>query len=113
MRLPKVLAVTRRPANLCAAKAMLNSAGFDVVTATNLETALTVGRAVPFDAAFVCYHSFTPAQREDIAAELNKANPQLAIIGRCPGCTDCDEAAGKIGKLEKADAISAMIAALK
>ncbi len=113
MRLPKVLAVTRRPANVCAAKAMLNSAGFDVVTATNLETALTVGRAVPFDAAFICYHSFTPAQRDHIAGELKKASPQLVAIGHCPGCTGCDEAAGKTGKLEKADAISAMIAALK
>lgn len=113
MRLPKVLAVTRRPKNLCAASDMLNAAGFSVVAATNLETALTVARAVRFDAAFVCYHSFTPAQRESIAAELNKANPQLAVIGRCPGCVGCDETAGIIGKLENSDAVSVLISALR
>ncbi len=113
MRMPKVLAVTRRPRNLCAAIGMLNGAGFAVVTATNLQSALVVARAVRFDAVFICYHSFTPAQRDNVAAELKKANPELAIIGRCPGCVGCDEAAGIVGKLENTDALSAVIAALR
>ncbi len=113
MRMPKVLAVTRRLKDLCAASGMLNGAGFGVVTATNLESALVVVRAVRFDAVFICYHSFTPAQRDNIAAELKKAIPELAVIGRCPGCVGCDEAAGIIGKLENSDAVSAVIAALR
>ncbi len=113
MRIPKVLTVSRRPAHLCAASDTLASAGFKVVTATNLETALVVGRAIRFDAVFICHHSFTPAERDRIEAELNHANPKLVIIGRCAGCGGCDEAAGLIGRLEDADPVLRVIAALK
>ncbi len=109
---PRVLTVTRRPAKLCAAKAKLNGAGFDVVTATNLQAALTVARSVRCDAAFLCRHSFQEDERDQIATGLLEANPELLIVGRCPGCVGCDEQGGIIGKLEETDAIAALIAAL-
>ena len=108
----RVLTVSQRPAELCAAKAMLNGAGFDVVTATNLPAAQVVLRAMRCDAAFVCRHSFTAAEREEIAVALIGARPELVIVGRCPGCVGCDEQACIIGRLEDTDAVSALIAAL-
>ncbi len=112
MKIPKVLTVTRRPAELCAAKAMLNAAGFDVVTATNLKVALVAARSIRFDAAFVCRHSFEADEREEIATGLLAGNPELVIVGRCPGCVGCDEKAGVIGKLEDTDQIAAVVAAV-
>ncbi len=111
--IPRVLTVTRRPADLCAAKAMLNGAGFDVVVATSLEAAVVVGRSIRWDAAFVCRHSFSDEERDRIAAGLLHANPDVIIVGRCPGCVGCDESACIIGRLEQTEAISAVIAALQ
>lgn len=110
---PRVLTITRRPAELCAAVAMLNGAGFDVVTATSLPAATAVARAMPCDAAFVCHHSFGEGERDAIAGGLLQANPGLLIVGRCPGCVGCDERAGIAGTLEETEVIAAVIAALK
>lgn len=95
----KVLAVTRRTPEMCATKAKLNAAGLDVVTVTNLALAKSLGQKMHFKAAIICLDSFTPQERDELATELKKSNPDLEVVVRCPGCTGCDEAAGKIGVL--------------
>ncbi len=112
MAMPKVLTVTRRPAELCAAKSMLNGAGFDVVTATSLQFALIAARSIRLDAAFLCRHSFSASERDNIATGLLAARPELVIVGRCPGCVGCNEEAGIIGKLDDTTEVSALIAAV-
>ncbi|MFB3814093.1 MAG: hypothetical protein ACE14L_08265 [Terriglobales bacterium] len=94
----KVLVVTKRRADMCAAKELLNGFGYDVATATNLEAAAAVGRSVRLDAAVVCRHSFDDAERDSITAALKTNCPELRIVYLCPGCTGCDENAGIIGR---------------
>jgi hypothetical protein len=85
---------------MCTTKALLNGAGFEVLTATTLEMAKTLGRCISFRAAVVCRHSFSDAEREHLSAELQGFHPDLQIVLACPGCTGCVEREGRIGTLE-------------
>ncbi len=96
---PKVLVVTKRLKSMCATKALLNGYGFDVATVTNEGAAQAAARAVHFDACIVCFHSFTPRERDQIAATLRQAHDDTSVVLNCPGCQDCDQAAGRIGHL--------------
>jgi hypothetical protein len=110
---PKVLAVTKRPAHLCAATAQLNGYGFEVSTVTNLDLAIGLARRIDYQAAVVCRHSLTDSERDHIVAGLEKSSPGLRIIARCPGCTGCDEAQGVAGKLDSDEAIVQIATTLK
>jgi DNA-binding NtrC family response regulator len=109
MRMPKVLLVTKRTADLCATKAMLNSAGFDVMTATDLAVARSVGGCIPFAAAILCKHSFTDEDRENLTAQLRTIHPDFNVIAVCPGCTGCLEEQGIIGSLGDTGAINSVM----
>ena len=106
---PKVIVVSKRLESVCATKALLNSYGFDVATVTTTEAAQAVARATPCRAAIVCYHSFSAAERDQIAATLTHADPKMAVVGRCPGCLGCDEQAGLIGNLPDDEWLSGVI----
>jgi hypothetical protein len=86
--------ISRRLASLCATKALLNSYGFDVATVTTEAAAVAVVRSGFCRAAIVCFHSFTAAERDHIAATLRDSNPMLPVVARCSGCSNCDEQAG-------------------
>ncbi len=92
----KVLAVTKRTADLCATQSLLYGAGFELITATNMDTACALIRVLPICGVIVCHDSWTEAERETMAAELKGF--QLPMM-RCPGCTGCDEANHQPGKL--------------
>ena len=108
----KAIVITKRLAAVCATKALLNSFGFDVATATTGQAVQAMTRAVPCQAAIVCFHSFTDSERDQIAAMLNSSNPKPAVVGRCPGCTGCDEDAGLIGNLPDDEWLGSVIMAM-
>jgi hypothetical protein len=114
LQIPKVLLVTKRTPELCATKAMLNMAGYDVAAVTNIETACAVGRGIRYRAAIVCLHSFTAAERDTLAADLTRSNPDIKVMARCPGCLGCDEGrANVMGTLpQDDDTIAGVIVAL-
>lgn len=95
----KVLAITKRTADLCGTQALLYGAGFELVTATSMTAARSVIKAMRVKGVIVCYHSWSEQEREGIVAELASDHPDLTVIMRCLGCTGCDEAAHKPGTL--------------
>ncbi len=111
--IPNVLAITKRPAQLCATQALLYGAGLTLVTATNLHAARSVIVAKSVTAVIVCKDSWSDAERDVIAAELRRLRPQLAVIMRCPGCTGCDEAAGRPGMMRDERPVLQLIAAAR
>ena len=111
--LPKVLAVTRRPAELCATKALLNGFGYDVATATNVPLAVSLSRSLSYEAAFVCRHSFSDEERQQITEDLRRSKPGLVVIAHCPGCTGCDEEKAIRGKLNDEQAMAEFALALQ
>lgn len=92
----KVLAITKRTAELCATQSLLYAAGFELVTATNVVAARALIRALPVCGLIICEHSWTEAERAQIASVL--ASFSLPVMN-CPGCTGCDENCGKAGTL--------------
>jgi len=96
----KVLAITKRTASLCGTQSLLYSVGMDLVTATSMDAALSVIKAVPTKGVIVCKHSWSDAERTALAAELAANHPEVAVVSVCPGCTGCDESACKPGSLE-------------
>jgi hypothetical protein len=104
----KVLAITQRTADLCATQSLLYAAGYELITATNLQAARALIRSLPICGLIICYHSWTEAEREHLAAELSNIKiPSL----RCPGCTGSDETCGKVGKLDNLVPLTALMAA--
>lgn len=98
----KVLALTKRLSELCELQSMLYSAGLELVTATNLETALGVIRALGIHAVAVCRDSWPEAERERMVSELRALRPELTVIVRCPGCKRCVEPASVGESVEQA-----------
>ena len=95
----KVLVLTKRLQDMCATQTLLYSAGFQMVTATNLDAARSVLRSVPVQAIIVCRWSWGKGERERILSELSGIRPEAALLVRCPGCTGCDDAAPGPGHL--------------
>jgi hypothetical protein len=91
LSIPKVLVISKRPASLCATKAMFDQAGFEVAVVTNIQTASALARRLVYRAAVVCFHSFTLVEREELLSGLKSSNPELQIVAQCPGCLGCDE----------------------
>lgn len=105
----KVLAVTKRTANLCATQAWLYSAGLELITATNLAAARALVRTLPVRGIIVCYHSWTESERESLLSELQEA--KLPTM-RCPGCAGCDETCGKAGIVNDVTPLSRLLSQL-
>lgn len=94
----KVLAITKRTARLCGTQSLLYSVGLDLVTATSMDAALSVMKAIPTKGVIVCRHSWSEEERASLALEL-ASKPEVPVVSMCPGCTGCDESAGKPGAL--------------
>jgi len=108
----KILAITKRLNELCGTQAMLYAAGMQLVTATSMAAARGTLNAVHIQAVILCRESWSAAERDSMIAELRATHPELTVLVRCPGCTDCDEAAGVPGQLNDETPIASLIAAL-
>ena len=97
--LGKILAITKRPAELCATQAIIYSVGLEMVTATNINAAESVLRAVPISGVMLCKDSWPEPEREKLDSYVRRHHPELSIILRCPGCTGCDELKHTPGEL--------------
>jgi hypothetical protein len=68
----KVLAITKRPADLCAIQALLYGAGFELVTATNMNVARSLIKPLHIKGVIVCKHSWTKwVRRSRMAPEFS------------------------------------------
>jgi hypothetical protein len=83
---PKVLAVTKRTADLCATQAHLYRAGFELIASTNIALAKSMVGALNIKAVILCYHSWTDEERAAIVADINANHPDVKVIVHCPGC---------------------------
>lgn len=108
----KVIVVSKRLPDVCATKALLNSYGFDVATVTSEQAAQAVARSAPYQAAIICFHSFSDSERDRIEASLRNSDPKMAVVSRCPGCVGCDEQAGMIGTLPGEEWLSEIVMAM-
>lgn len=97
MRLREVLAITRRPAELCANRPLLDAAGFQLVTAANVAAARELIQHAPPRGLIVCLHSWSGVERDAITSGLKSYRLPLM---KCPGCLGCDEVAGRAGTLD-------------
>ena len=95
----KVLAITKRTAELCGTQALLYGAGFELVAATNMAIARSVIKALRIKGVIVCLDSWSKEERDSIAADLAANHPEVTVVMRCPGCTGCEEAAKIPGTL--------------
>ncbi len=102
----KVLAITKRTADLCATQGLLYAAGFELITATNVVTARAMLRSLKISGVIICLHSWDEAERESIASEMLRL--QIPTMN-CPGCTGCDEALGKPGALNDTYPLTSLI----
>lgn len=108
----KVLAITKRTASLCGTQSLLYSVGLDLVTATSMEAARSVIKAIPTKGVIVCKHSWSDEERAALASELADQHPEVAVVAMCPGCTGCDETACKPGALDDSAWLWDMVATI-
>jgi hypothetical protein len=108
---PKVLAITKRPAELCGTQPLLHGEGFELVTATSMAVARCVIKSIALKGVIVCWGSWSEQERESIVSELAANHPEVTIIMRCPGCTGCDEASHTPGTLSDTLALSKLVSA--
>ena len=87
---PKVLAITKRTAELCGTQSLLYRAGLDLVAATSLGVARVVINSIPVRGVILCLDSWTVEERKAILTELATNHPDIEVIVRCLGCTGCD-----------------------
>jgi len=109
---PKVLAITKRTAELCATQSHLFMAGFELLTATNMLGARSMKKAVDVKAVIVCKHSWSDDEREMISCEVAALRPEAALVMRCLGCTECDLAADWPGTLSDTAPLTQLISAM-
>ncbi len=106
---PNILAISKRTANLCATQSLLYAAGYKLVVATNIFAARSLIRSLRLKAVIVCRESWSSDELQEIASELiNVAD--MPVLMHCPGCTGCDEAAGKPGTLQDARPLTKLMA---
>lgn len=82
----RVLAITKRTAELCSTQSLLYRDGFELVTATNMTTARCVMKSITVRGVFVCRDSWSEQERESIISELVAGHPDVTIIMRCAKC---------------------------
>ncbi len=112
MKHPKVLAITRCHAELCAAQPWLEAAGLELITAGDMDAARTILENTRLKGIIVCMESWSEEEREAIAAELWMLNPAVSVILRCPGCSGCDAATHRAGTLRDSTRLTTFIAAV-
>lgn len=108
----KVLAITKRTADLCGTQSLLYMAGFDLVTATSIAAAQSVIKALRVKGVIVCRHSWSDQERDSIVADLADNYPEVEVVVRCPGCTGCDEATHTPGILSNTLALTQLMMAI-
>ena len=109
---PKVLAITKRTAQLCGTQSQLHMAGFELVTATSMAIAEVVLKSVAVRGVIICKNSWSETERESFAAGIAKMHPGMILIMRCLGCSGCDEAAGRAGIMNDSAPLMQLILAL-
>ncbi len=109
---PKVLAITKRTAQLCGTQSQLHMAGFELVTATSMAMAEVVLKSVAVKGVIVCKDSWSERERENIAAVVVAMHPEITLIMRCLGCTGCDEAACRAGNLNDSTQLMQFVLAI-
>ena len=57
--IPKVVAITKRTADLCATQSVLYSKGFELITATNMNVALSIINAMSVKGVIICRGSWS------------------------------------------------------
>lgn len=102
----KVLAMTKRDAELCGTQSLLCRAGFELVTATSMTLAQS---ASGVKGAIVCRGSWSEQERENIVSELATS---VKVIVRCPGCTGWVEPSQTPGTLSDTTFLTTLISAL-
>ena len=88
----KVLAITKRTAELADTRSLLCGAGLGLMTATNLAAAQIVINAIRLESVIICFQSWTESERQNIIDELAANHPEVKVILGCPGwkkCLDC------------------------
>jgi hypothetical protein len=108
---PKVLAITKRTAQLCGTQPLLYEAGFALMTATSMDIARSIIKAVAVKGVIVCRGSWSEQESASIVAELAADHPEITVILRCPGCTGCGEASHTPGTLSDISSLAVLISA--
>jgi hypothetical protein len=112
LKRPKVLAITKHHAELCATQPWLEAAGLELITANDMDAARAILKNTRLKGIIVCMESWSAEEREAIAAELWMLNPAVSVILRCPGCSGCDEANHRAGTLTDDTRLAKFIAAV-
>ncbi len=112
MNRPRVLAITTRHADICATQSLLNEAGIQALTATNMNAARAIIKSTRLRGIIICKDSWSPEEHDSLAADLWMLNPDVAIILRCSGCTECDEVNRCTGTLRKTIPLAKFIDAI-
>ncbi len=97
----KVLAITKRTAQLCGTQSLLYASGIELVGAASMKSARRVIKDDAVKGVIVCLHSWSEQERDGIVSELEANHPEVSVIVRCPGCTGCDEASQRPGTLRE------------
>ncbi len=105
----KVLAITKRSAELCGTESLLRASGIELVDANSMTAARSVIDTLGVKGVIVCMHSWSGREHAAMVSELAVAHPEVAIIVSCPGCTGCDEASRKPGTLSDAQPLAKLI----
>jgi hypothetical protein len=113
MSSPKVLAITKRTAELCAGQSLLSMAGFDLVTATSLSAALSLMKTIDVKGVIVCKHSWTENERDSITDAIAVQCPEAVVIMRCLGCTTCDGGGDRAGTVSDTAAMTKLISTIQ
>jgi hypothetical protein len=93
----QVLAITKRRAQLCGTQSLLQASGIELLDAPSMRSARQVINESAVKGVIVCMHSWSERERDQMVTELESDHPELSVIVRCPGCSECDPAA----KLER------------
>ncbi len=109
----KVLAITKRMAEMCASQPFIYAAGCDLITATTLRAARVVMQNLPVKAVIICKHSWSEQEREEIASELECLRPKPSYVMRGPGCEDYDETVDRRGILRDTVPLSQLLATIR
>jgi hypothetical protein len=97
----KVLAITKRSAQLCGTQSLLHASDIELLDAASMKTARQVIKDDAVKGVIVCLHSWSERERNEMVSELEANHPEVSVIVRCPGCSGCDEASHTPGTLRE------------
>ena len=87
----RVLAITKRRAQLCGAQSLLHASGLELHGTSSMKTARRAMQGDAVKGVIVCLHSWSERERDEMVKEIQASHPELSVIVRCPGCSGCDE----------------------